>query len=240
MVNVRVGLTIVAALSAAALAACGGSQFALTVDGGADSGDAGSGGDTGASNDAGSGGDGSPIDAGHDASTGTDAGGVDGGGADGGQACPDNVPAAGSPCPSSGLACEYGTSANVGCDTVVRCTASGWSMPDVSQCAMGQCPASYDAVPMGQLCSPQGLDCSYPKGTCTCSASPGPVLIVDGSILVDWHCFPAVAGCPSPRPRIGAPCSQEGTSCDYGACTGGVELSCTGRTWQEQGVACPG
>jgi hypothetical protein len=46
-------------------------------------------------------------------------------------------------------------------------------------------------------------------------------------------------GCPEPRPRIGAACTQSGLECDYGACFGGVALDCQGGYWQQAQVACP-
>ena len=96
------------------------------------------------------------------------------------------------------------------------------------------CPNTYGDVPKGQACSPLGLDCAYAQGQCNCAdtvpaSGPTPV----------WQCSTPAAGCPDPRPRIGSSCTQEGLSCDYGACTGGVELQCTGGVWASQVTACP-
>jgi hypothetical protein len=222
MVNVRPGVLMTAALSLAAMAGCGGAAFVLGTDaGGADTGVGGTGKDGSAS-------DGDASDAG--------AGDAEGGG---GPLCPPTAPERASACSRDGLSCEYGTSASVDCDIVVTCMPEGWVQADAVVCTMGQCPATYDAVPMGQACNPSGLACGYAKGTCSCSSLPGPVEVIDGAVVVDWHCLPATTGCPSPRPRLGTTCPTEGTSCNYGACSGGVQLSCDGGVWQTAAVACP-
>jgi hypothetical protein len=46
-------------------------------------------------------------------------------------------------------------------------------------------------------------------------------------------------GCPEPRPRIGDVCSEPALTCDYGACTGGIELQCEDGYWQREEVPCP-
>jgi hypothetical protein len=46
-------------------------------------------------------------------------------------------------------------------------------------------------------------------------------------------------GCPDPRPRIGSACTTSGLDCDYGACTGGVNVECVSGAWQQQNTACP-
>jgi hypothetical protein len=59
----------------------------------------------------------------------------------------------------------------------------------------------------------------------------------------DFWCCPdapsAVGTCPSPRPRLGTPCTTEGSVCDYGGCSGNVTLKCDGGTWQPTTIACP-
>jgi hypothetical protein len=85
-------------------------------------------------------------------------------------------------------------------------------------------------------CSPAGLDCAYPQGQCNCTYT----LPVGGNMPV-WTCF-TPTNCPEPRPRIGSACSSSGTTapCDYGACSGGIELQCSGGYWKEVLVPCPG
>jgi hypothetical protein len=89
-------------------------------------------------------------------------------------------------------------------------------------------------VPVGQACSPAGLDCAYAEGQCNCTgtvpvAGPKP----------EWQCSTPADGCPEPRPRIGDACSQPGLACDYGACSGGIGLQCTDGYWQREIVPCP-
>jgi hypothetical protein len=51
--------------------------------------------------------------------------------------------------------------------------------------------------------------------------------------------FPPPGGsCPSERPRIGTACSVPNESCDYGACTGNVNLLCTGGAWEDAPIVC--
>jgi hypothetical protein len=123
---------------------------------------------------------------------------------------------------------------NPACNEVISCTMTGWSFPPPAHCLPGMCPASYAAVPQGMTCSPDGLDCAYPEGQCNCG-NPGPVV---GPNPV-WTCAQPAQGCPNPRPRIGSACSQPGLSCDYGACSGGVEVQCKDGSWQRANVACP-
>jgi hypothetical protein len=154
-------------------------------------------------------------------------------------ACPKTEPAAGSSCASVGEECEFGTSASTSCNVIVSCTSSGWApVTPTTACAHGTCPAAYPSAMVGEACSPNGLDCGYEKGTCTCAPPSGP-LMSDGGDSVRWQCFPKQTGCPSPRPTIGAPCTSSGVSCNYGVCAGGVELECKKGVWASVMVACP-
>jgi hypothetical protein len=62
-----------------------------------------------------------------------------------------------------------------------------------------------------------------------------------GPVMVNavWYCVPTPAGCPPPRPHLGDPCAQPGLDCNYGACSGGVDVVCKSGFWQEQLTACP-
>jgi hypothetical protein len=109
-----------------------------------------------------------------------------------------------------------------------------WSVATGPGCPAGTCPAAYSDVPQGKACTPNGLDCAYPQGQCNCSptvpvSSPGPV----------WQCATPAQGCPDPRPDIGDGCSQPGLSCNYGACTGGIDLQCVDGYWQREVTPCP-
>jgi hypothetical protein len=54
-----------------------------------------------------------------------------------------------------------------------------------------------------------------------------------------WQCFTPASGCPNPRPDLGTACSDDGLTCDYGSCNGGIAEICQGGYWQEQQTACP-
>jgi hypothetical protein len=57
-----------------------------------------------------------------------------------------------------------------------------------------------------------------------------------------WNCQGPTQGsaCPTPRPRLGSPCSPAGLDCDYGACTvpGGSNESCAGGVWTQSLGVC--
>lgn len=171
---------------------------------------------------------------GDDGGTGNDGSpGSDGGG---GSACPKSPPTAGAACTPVDLRCEYGTNPNPSCNQIFACTPSGWvDQTSGSACPAGQCPATYASVPSGQDCSPESLTCAYPEGECICTRSfGGPQMLTP-----KWDCIPATDGCPSPRPDIGTSCSQAGLDCNYGACSGGVDLVCKDGRWQQQIIPCP-
>jgi hypothetical protein len=149
-------------------------------------------------------------------------------------ACPSSPPGSG-PCPKVGIECEYGNNANADCNDVYSCGPTGWTTGEVA-CPVPTCPSSYASVPINSTCSPTGGICGYEQGTCTCSEGSPPR--INGPV---WQCFPAQTGCPSPRPDLGTPCSAPSSlTCDYGACSGGISLSCQDGSWQQSNTACPG
>jgi hypothetical protein len=209
----------------AALAACGGSTAAVEGDG-----------DGGGSDDGGAGG--------HDGSTSADGGGGNdgGGGSDGGQdsgtpttGCPTSAPSSGA-CSPVGLECEYGNNANPGCNSIVNCTQSGWQAATSENCSnQGTCPTTYADVPKNQACMPQGFSCGYSDGQCNCAIQS---MSVHQTPI--WQCTPTSMGCPTPRPDLGSPCNvSSSTTCDYGACTGGIAEDCVGGAWHRAQTACP-
>ncbi len=213
----------------AALAACGGSTAGVEGDGdggGGSTDDGGTGGHDGSTTPAGArgsdGGGARDRGGGHDSRTGT-------------SGCPTSAPSSGA-CSPVGLECEYGNNANPGCDSIVDCTQSGWQAATGENCSnQGTCPTTYADVPKNQACMPQGFSCGYSDGQCNCaiesmSVHQNPV----------WQCTPTTTGCPTPRPDLGAPCSTaSSTTCDYGACTGGIAEVCVGGAWARAQTACP-
>jgi hypothetical protein len=152
--------------------------------------------------------------------------------------CPGSPPPQGGACAPAGIECEYGTSNDPNCNTLFVCTAGTWQdMSSSGIClppdAGAACPATYAAVPVGKVCSPNTLECAYPQGTCLCSNSTGGPVMINS----EWSCIAATPSCPSPRPRLGSPCSGD-AMCDYGACSGGAALQCVGGYWAQQMVAC--
>jgi hypothetical protein len=229
---------------AAALWACGGATFAGTGDGGAgaDGGGSSSGGSGGSSGSSGSSGGSSSSSGGGSGSSSGGSGGSSSGGGSGSSSggccleeCPQTPPTGGTSCPKVGLQCEYGDNPNPDCNDIESCTPTGWSYPTPGPaCPAGTCPATYADVAQGQDCSPQGLDCSYTQGQCNCDVEPE-----SAKQTPVWLCTTPASGCPEPRPDIGTSCTQPNLSCDYGGCTGGIDLECTGGIWQEEATACP-
>ena len=164
-------------------------------------------------------------------SGGSSSGGRDAGG---GSPCPANPPTGGAPCPVVGLECEYGTDANPACNEVERCTSSGWSYPAPTAHCTGMCPLAYSDIPVGKVCSTQGLDCSYPEGQCDCAMT-----LPLARMFPVWQCFAPGNGCPEPRPRLGSSCSDPNLSCNYGACYDGVAMVCRDGYWHQASILCP-
>jgi hypothetical protein len=257
-------LRIAAALGFLALAGCS-EAFSLAPDAGA-SGGVSSGtkrGSTGASSGAASGNSsGAESGTSSGAASGTSSGSMSGtsSGASSGSApsgsssgapdagaglvCPALLPNPGDACPRNGFDCEYGTSPNRACNQFAHCVAGAWSYPIHSTCPTGTCPLTYDAILAGSPCTTGGFTCGYAKGTCICAMPSGPAIVrLDGGLGgPTWQCRPATLSCRSPRPNVGAPCSEEGHMCDYGGCLSppdGIVLQCSSGVWQEIRPPCP-
>jgi hypothetical protein len=154
--------------------------------------------------------------------------------------CPASPPAQGSSCAPVGFECEWGTNVRPSCNTVAECTkAVGWDVvggDPTCTAPAATCPARYTDIPQGKACpsADNGLACAYSRGECFCEMD---IEFGTGTL---WQCSSLNPGCPSPRHDIGTPCTDEGLVCDYGACLGGVELSCSSGYWQQAGTSCPG
>lgn len=149
--------------------------------------------------------------------------------------CPASPPLSGAACSPDQIECEYGSNPSPDCNQLFRCNAGHWQEDSTGTiCApQSDCPATYADVPQNGTCSPQGLGCAYPEGTCFCGNS---LLTQNPS----WTCNAGTSTCPSPRPDIGTPCNEPGQQCDYASCSGGVALQCTGGMWTQVFTPCPG
>jgi hypothetical protein len=238
------------------LAGCGGSVSAgpgnedggLQDSGGhADGAVDGGGTDTGAA-DTGSP-DGGSIDSGKTDSGSPDSGGLDSAPPPLSPQCPMPKPMDGVPCTSSGLECEYGDAWwDIACDTVKQCAGGAWSTVQVGggTCTPAPgpnpatCPAAIADVDNGGTCSPNGLECVYPEGVCSCTPPMGgPVIEIDGGTPLQWSCVPDQPGCPGERPPLGSTCTESSTlMCVYQECS--YAEQCTGGVWTSQFLACGG
>jgi hypothetical protein len=165
--------------------------------------------------------------------------------------CPAAAPSVNSLCSNFGLTCEYGLSNVPVCDTVMTCEPApassqiptfnglwrplaldgGFPCPSALSSA---CPDSSQAIE-GTACSSPSLVCDYADKRCECAIGPAP------ASATAWRCTnPGVAGAGcGRRPRLGAPCPQNGVQCNYGACSvaGGVLEYCDG-VWKAATVDC--
>jgi hypothetical protein len=191
----------------------------------------------------------SPPDGGGGGSSGGGSGGGSGGSSGGGTTtCPPSMPATGASCTSPGLTCEYGSDQDLSCDTYSKCNSDGTWLGSSSMVPQGcptqqpgadGCPAAYAAVPVGNACSPSGLECGYSEGRCACTPQvSGPAKV--GGASPTWVCEAPAAGCPEPRPRLGTSCAMDNQFCDYGSCTlpNGNALSCENGLWAVTPSAC--
>jgi hypothetical protein len=152
-------------------------------------------------------------------------------------ACPASPPQTSASCSDEGLQCEYGSNPSLSCNLLFACTSGHWVDESTGSACPPQadCPASYAQVPVGQDCTDNTLACGYPEGECICTQTWGGL----AKQTPAWDCFPKQDGCPSPRPDIGAACGTPDLECNYGACSGGVDLVCTGGVWQQRIIPCP-
>ena len=194
------------------------------------------------------------ANAGNDGGSGGDASSDDGGPApdgepppDGGTwspVCPASEPSVGSACPQENVQCEYGSSLNARCNRNYVCTRGVWQTWTPfggGNCNPGPnpgvCAPTFESVPRGAACAPQGTECDYHLGACFCMFDQfGPPRPVDGGVAPTWHCDDPGPGCPEPRPRIGEACSAPNQQCIYRQCE--FALGCMAGYWQYQPVAC--
>ena len=154
--------------------------------------------------------------------------------------CPANVQTAGATCTVNSLACEYGSDPDLDCDTVMTCETLKWVetvTPDPSSCSTvngNACPATLAQVPVGSSCT-SSVSCYYPDARCECASHLPEINLV-------WSCdIPSgTTSCPIPRPRLGSVCTMPNEECDYGACQGGFNMTCTGGIWVQTQSICPG
>lgn len=176
--------------------------------------------------------------------------------------CPDyNPPNNGAGC-NVGFArnwdgtCEYGHDLDSACNDVFTCDGS-WRRRARAGC-FNRCPATFEAIVPGSLCSAQVTDgaktavgCSYFEGTCAC-VPDGTTISVDagsgdggtdaGTIPAGrWTCALAPKnGCPAQRPQLGGDCVRT-MMCDYGSCTlrRDITFGCENMVWIQASASCP-
>lgn len=151
--------------------------------------------------------------------------------------CPASPPAVGSACSSDQdmVFCEYGDAWwNVACDTIERCYGGQWIQAEAGNGSClpppgpnpAECPAGGTAI---GACPEAGLTCNYLQGVvCLCSTAGAP------DAAPNWDCIPE-PGCPTTRPRLGAPCMGS-LGCTYELCA--YNEICQSGVWQPQSYIC--
>ncbi len=174
----------------------------------------------------------------------------DAGAPSGSRTCPAAAPADGAACGGAYLECEFGSSPVLECDTVAICEGAHWAVTpartspaDCPPALSLDCPATFVTASTASTgsapCRPFGVSCDYPQGRCECGVGMGPVPS-DAAASARWSCQEPAAGCPRPRPRLGAACEEGGQTCDYGSCSvpGGSTVKCANGAWRNEPFAC--
>jgi hypothetical protein len=154
--------------------------------------------------------------------------------------CPATQPALGASCSANSVMCEYGDAWwSVACDQVVLCQDGRWVVGGAGQnTCLPQpqpnspaCPSNVEIIPNGSTCSQPSLECYYGQGV-QCECHPP---IDDAGGPPNWVCVPE-SGCPSSRPRLGAACTGQPSTCTYQPCV--FEEVCIGGIWQAGNPGC--
>jgi len=166
--------------------------------------------------------------------------------------CPVNRPRENSPCAVPGSVCEYGSSADQDCNTLLVCRGAVpemyWEPIYGGPCRKALCPtdtnvASLDGKPCtieepaeeGPVTDADEVVCSVTDGTCACTTGR------DGATAHErkWVCVQPVTSCPVNRPLAGQKCVGR-QWCDYGSCSfkRGVLMGCIDSTWRMGGATC--
>lgn len=163
--------------------------------------------------------------------------------------CPTSLAVVGSACPCA-YSCEVGADPDVRCNTLLTGSHGQWTVsqePADSGCALSSaasCGEAFADVSDGQACVVEGAACFYPEARCVCASACDVGNNGAGNIAsgLAWCCSDATNradGCPTLRPRIGASCGVRSQACDYGACSGNVNLECSGGIWEDVPLECP-
>jgi len=146
--------------------------------------------------------------------------------------CPTVQPVQGAPCDERSNACEYGSSTNVLCNTLITCTFGQWTVvQDTRRCPpVETCPADVDAG----ACASINTICEFPDAgrDCVCSACGAGPPDPNGP-QPRWTCLNPGNACPLGRPLIGTACGTLDAGCSYtaGGCCAGVKLACRAGVW---------
>jgi hypothetical protein len=132
------------------------------------------------------------------------------------------------------MSCSYGDDIALNCRSRVLCLGGQWTPMPGGPCV--PCNASTSMPLTGVPCMPlQEVCIDSTQMRCECQA------IANGSSS-SFVCSPPPAPpCPSDAPNVGTPCNgSDGMQCDYGHCTGGWAITCSGGVWSlDDMTQCP-
>src|SRR4051812_238017 len=179
--------------------------------------------------------------------------------------CPETDPQDGTPCSKDGLLCEYGDDFNPLCNVTRVCSTDRWAEP-IHNGGSGKCPSTPHTIPPNPAdcaadakSTPSGAcssksTCTYDGAICTCGvfcsnypirrpdcdADAGVTTNCCDTTKVEWHCFEGPKYCTTPRPRIGAPCANDGESCAVSEPVecGQTVMKCQKGVWDLEGNQC--
>ena len=162
------------------------------------------------------------------------------------------APVEGTPnCTATGVACEYGSSPDMRCNTTLTCAPDEtfgitWTARPSVLCPSYQCPSGSSASLEGTACglptSDAGapadadeLSCPMQDGVCACTTGTDAL----HAHARRWVCVKPTGNCPVTSPLAGQHCSGQG-SCDYGSCgwKRGLRMECTSGVWTTGSATC--
>lgn len=168
------------------------------------------------------------------------------------QACPQNVLVEGASCGAVGLACEFGSSPDMHCNTTLACVpdttlGSTWSARPSVLCPSYECPTGQSDAIDGTPCAVPAVDggttsdadelvCPLTDAVCACTTGTDAAHAHERR----WVCVkPSSATCPTTRPLAGQSCTGDRV-CDYGACAfkRGMRMECHFGVWQSGSSTC--
>jgi hypothetical protein len=167
------------------------------------------------------------------------------------QACPRDGIVEGASCNSLGVACEFGSSPDMHCNTTFACVPDQtfgptWTARPSVLCPSYECPSGDAATIDGTACSVPTTEAGAPSESdeLVCPMSDAICACTTGTDAAHaharrWVCIKPSTTCPATRPLAGQSCIVE-RPCDYGACAfkRGMRMECSAGVWRSGTATC--